>query len=104
MFSAAVPTVSVAEVQPLTEQGWMLLDVRSDDEWASGRIPGSVHIPMEHLMERLGEIADRVVCVCAVGGRSARVTEYLNVQGRQAVNLNGGIHGWAEAGMTVETP
>jgi len=99
-----VPSVSNTEARSLVDQGWMLLDVRSDDEWAQGRIAGSVHIPMEQLMTRLDEIGDRVVCVCAVGGRSARVTQYLNVEGRQAVNLEGGIYHWAETGLPVEAP
>ncbi len=104
MAAAEVPTVSHTEAQSLVDQGWMMLDVRSDDEWAQGKIAGSVHIPMEQLTERLDEIGDRVVCVCAVGGRSARVTQYLNVEGRQAVNLDGGIYLWAETGLPVEAP
>ena len=81
----------------------MLLDVRTDEEWADGRIPGAVHIPMDQLMARLDEVGDRVVCVCAVGARSGRVVEYLNAQGYEAVNLDGGIYAWADAGLPVES-
>ena len=76
----------------------MLLDVRTDDEWAEGRIAGSVHIPMDQLMQRIDEVDDRVVCVCAVGARSARVAQFLNAQGREAVNLEGGISAWGSSG------
>ena len=64
-----------------------------------GRIAGSVHIPMDQLMQRLDEVDDRVVCVCAVGARSARVAQFLNAQGREAVNLDGGIYAWASSGL-----
>jgi rhodanese-related sulfurtransferase len=47
-------------------------------------------------------VRDRVVCVCAVGARSARVAQFLNAQGREAVNLDGGIHAWANSGLSVE--
>jgi rhodanese-related sulfurtransferase len=83
--------------------GWMLLDVRTDAEWADGRIAGAVHIPMDQLMGRMHEVGDRVVCVCAVGARSGRVAEYLNAQGYEAVNLEGGIYAWADAGLHLET-
>ena len=80
----------------------MLLDVRTDGEWAQARIPGSVHVPMDQLTSRLDEVADQVICVCAVGARSARVAQFLNAQGYQAVNLDGGIHAWADDGLPVE--
>ena len=82
--------------------GWMLLDVRTDGEWSQGRIAGAVHIPMDQLMSRMDEVGDRVVCVCAVGARSGRVAEYLNAQGYEAVNLEGGIYAWADAGLPIE--
>jgi rhodanese-related sulfurtransferase len=100
--SVHVPTISAGDVDHLVNQGWRLLDVRTDEEWASGRIPGSVHIPMDQLLARLDEVGDRVLCVCAVGGRSARVTEYLVAQGREALNVDGGVHGWAAAGGPIE--
>lgn len=83
------------------QEGWTLLDVRTDGEWAGGRIAGSIHLPLDQLIERLPEVPDRVVCVCAVGGRSAQAATYLEGQGRQAVNLAGGVQGWTAAGRDL---
>jgi rhodanese-related sulfurtransferase len=102
MFGNEVPTVQPAEVTALVAEGWMLLDVRTNEEWADGRIGGSVHIPMDQLVQRLDEIDDRVVCVCTVGARSARVAQFLNAQGREAVNLDGGLHAWANSGLPID--
>jgi rhodanese-related sulfurtransferase len=97
-----VPAVQPGEVAARVALGWTLLDVRTEEEWASGRIPGSVHIPMDQLMQRLDEVDDRVVCVCSVGARSTRVAQFLNTQGREAVNLEGGINAWANSGLEIE--
>ncbi|AXX27440.1 Rhodanese-related sulfurtransferase [Actinosynnema pretiosum subsp. pretiosum] len=86
----------------------MLLDVREVDEWAAGHAPGAVHIPMSELAGRLGEVpeADVVYVVCRMGGRSARVTEYLNANGWDAVNVDGGMQTWSTQGrpMVGELP
>ena len=102
MFGPNVPSVQPPEVSGKLADGWMLLDVRTDGEWAQGRITGAVHIPMDELLSRIDELGDRVVCMCAVGARSGRVAEYLNAHGYTAVNLEGGIHGWIDAGLPVE--
>nr|WP_294690606.1 rhodanese-like domain-containing protein [uncultured Friedmanniella sp.] len=102
MISHEVPTISAGDVGPLRTQGWQVLDVRTDEEWASGHIPGSLHVPMDQVVGRLDEIGNRTVVVCAVGGRSAMVTQYLRRQGREALNLEGGVHGWAAGGGPIE--
>ena len=102
MFANEVAAFQPGEVAARVAEGWMLLDVRTDDEWAGGRIAGSVHIPMDQLMQRMDEVDARVVCVCAVGARSARVAQFLNAQGREAVNLDGGLHAWASSGFPLE--
>ena len=56
MFGDLVATVQPAEVGARVAEGWMLLDVRTEDEWVDGRIAGSVHIPMDQLMQRLDEV------------------------------------------------
>ena len=102
MFGPAGPSVAPREVSARLADGWMLLDVRTDGEWSQGRIAGAVHIPMDQLLNRLDEVDDRVVCVCAVGARSGRVAEYLNAHGYDAVNLEGGLYAWADAGLPLE--
>ena len=103
MFDDHVPAITPAELPDRRAAGWMLLDVRNDQEWAQGRIEGSVLIPMDQVVARLDEIGDRVVCICAVGARSARVAAYLNGHGREAVNLDGGIYAWADEMRPIET-
>lgn len=95
------PTIRPADLAARLAEGWMLLDVRTDEEWASGRIDGSVHIPMDQVVARSAEIGEQVVCICAVGARSERVTQYLIQQGVDAVNLEGGVYGWAAEGRPV---
>jgi rhodanese-related sulfurtransferase len=56
VFGHEVAAVQPGEVAARLAEGWMLLDVRAEDEWAGGRIAGSVHIPMDQLMQRLDRL------------------------------------------------
>jgi len=98
-----VPTVTVADLTDDALGAVRVLDVREDDEFAGGHIAGAQHIPLGQLPGRLDEIPDdvRVVCVCAVGARSARAAHFLNAAGKDAVNLDGGMFQWATAGRPV---
>jgi molybdopterin/thiamine biosynthesis adenylyltransferase/rhodanese-related sulfurtransferase len=81
------------------EERLFMVDVREHHEWDEGRLPGSVHIPLGTLPARLGEIpADATpVFICAVGGRSMRAAQFfVQTQGRDAVNLTGGVMGWSQ--------
>jgi rhodanese-related sulfurtransferase len=97
-----IPTVAVTGVpDPLPEE-LVVLDVREPAEWAHGHVEGSVHIPMGEVPARLGEVPDgQVLVVCKVGARSARVAGYLLQQGRDAVNLDGGLLEWEAAGRAL---
>ena len=88
----------------MTEE--LVLDVREDDEWAAGHVPGSTHIPMSGLLGRLDEVPkDRdVVVVCRVGARSAQVAAYLRQHGWENVrNLDGGLVDWVRSGGDLVT-
>ena len=97
-----IPGITVAELpQPLPE-GTTLLDVREPLEWEHGHIAGALHIPLMQLPQRLDELPDGpVVVVCKVGGRSAQAVAWLSVQGRDAVNLEGGMVDWVDAGLPM---
>lgn len=73
-----------------------ILDVREPDEWALGRAPSAVHIPLGELEARMSELpqASPLVVTCRGGGRSSRVVTFLRTQGIDAVNLEGGMLAW----------
>ena len=100
MFGADVPTVAVTAVDPRA----VLVDVREDGEWQQAHVAGSLHIPMGEFVARVGEVpTDRkVVVVCHSGHRSAQVTGWLVAQGYDAVNLDGGLVAWAQAGLPLQ--
>jgi rhodanese-related sulfurtransferase len=81
-----------------------LLDVREDDEWNAGHVPGAVHIPMRELGPRQAELpTDRtILCVCRSGNRSGMVMQALAEAGYQVENLDGGLQSWEAYGHDLE--
>ena len=76
-----------------------LLDVRTPQEYFQARLAGAHLIPIDKLLERIGEVpTDRPLLVyCAVGARSSQVAEYLVRKGYPEVyDLRGGIEAWAK--------
>jgi glyoxylase-like metal-dependent hydrolase (beta-lactamase superfamily II)/rhodanese-related sulfurtransferase len=85
-----------AEVPPV------LVDIRSAGERAQKRIEGSVHIPLNHLVDRLSEIprGRAVLLHCAGGYRSSIAASLLQREGFNDVSeLAGGIAAWETAGL-----
>jgi rhodanese-related sulfurtransferase len=83
----------------------VLLDVREDDEWCRGHAAGAQHIPMGEVATRLHEIDPNanLYVICHIGGRSMRVAKYLQGNGYQPINVNGGMLAWVTAGRPVVT-
>lgn len=98
-----IAEVSAVAGAALLDEGAFLLDVREADEWAAGRSARATWIALGTLADRLADIpTDRtVVCICRSGARSLRAAEFLVANGRDAVNLSGGMRAWAEAGLDV---
>lgn len=83
----------------------LLIDVREIDEYAAGRLPGAINIPLSEFEVRINEVpADRaIVLVCAGGMRSAAVAEFMASQGYgQLYNLIDGTMGWMMRGLPLE--
>lgn len=86
-----------------------LVDVREREEVMDGYIPGAVLIPRGLLEMSVEEdvTPDRdaaIVLYCAVGNRSALAARDLEVMGYTAVSsMIGGIKGWKDAGLGIET-
>ncbi|MEV7602897.1 rhodanese-like domain-containing protein [Kitasatospora sp. NPDC089797] len=95
---AQIPTTDAASVPADAA----LLDVREQDEWDAGHVDGALHIPIGEVIARIGELPDgKLYVLCRVGGRSAQVVQYLVQQGRDAVNVDGGMYAWEGAGRPM---
>ena len=69
--------------------GAVLLDVRSEEEYAGGHIAGSVNLPLNRLAGiDLPKTTPLFVC-CLSGARSRRACAFLTKQGYQAEDLGG---------------
>ncbi|GAA1216874.1 MBL fold metallo-hydrolase [Pseudonocardia alaniniphila] len=81
-----------------------VLDVRRDDERASGSIPGSTHIPMHSLLTRLDELPDGQLWVhCASGFRASIAASLLDRLGRDVVLVDDDYSHAVELGLTTAT-
>lgn len=85
----------------------VVLDVRPPVEYAGGHLPGAIHIPLEELTERLGELpGDREIVAycrgryCVMAHDAVRV---LNANGLHARRATDGVLEWRLAGLPVET-
>lgn len=81
-----------------------VLDVRTDDEWRDGHLPGALHIMGGYLPERVGDVPrDRpLVVMCGSGYRSTIAASVLERAGVSPVtNLTGGMQAWTDAGLDV---
>lgn len=100
ILSGKMHPVYWRELKDMDISGVTLLDVRTQEEFDLGNIPGSVNIPVDDLRERLGEIpADKpVVIYCGVGLRGYLASNILRQNGFSDVrNLIGGIRTYKAA-------
>ncbi|MCL6442820.1 MAG: rhodanese-like domain-containing protein [Alicyclobacillus sp.] len=90
--------LSVDEVKKLHQRGEVqIIDVRTEEEYAEGHIPGVPLRPMQEVMD-WSETLDpsgSYVLVCRSGNRSQRVAQFLKANGFEHVyNCVGGMLAW----------
>ena len=115
LFSAFVVLAALAacggpEPEPDLEAGKvpLLLDVRTDEEYAAGHVAQARQIPLDTLESRLAELeahkGAEIYVICQSGvrsGRSERASQLLLSKGFTPVNVEGGVGAWVNAGMPV---
>ncbi|PKL50417.1 MAG: pyridine nucleotide-disulfide oxidoreductase [Candidatus Riflebacteria bacterium HGW-Riflebacteria-2] len=80
-----------------------LIDVRTLEEAQAGMIPGSIHIPLHELRQKIGELSkDREYIVyCQTGLRSYLAYRILKQRGLRVVNLDGGYKTYCMVNQTA---
>jgi sulfur-carrier protein adenylyltransferase/sulfurtransferase len=111
LVQRAIREIDVVRAHSLLteEDGPLLVDVRRQNEWDAGRIPGALHVPLDELRQRIEAAAPDlerpVLLYCATGNRSLRGAQAMVELGYADVaSVAGGIEDWRENGFPVELP
>jgi phage shock protein E len=102
-------SVSGAQLAKQIESGHapVILDVRTEEEYKAGHIPGARNVPLDQLASHLPTLgiakSDEVVVHCERGGRAAKAEELLSASGYEhVVDLQGHMKGWRESRLPQE--
>ena len=92
----------------LHQEGALLLDVRTKNEFVAGHVPGSTHVSLQSLPNRsdwLEKIANdrQVLVICRSGNRSGKAASQLRALGLDALNVRGGMIAWERQGLPTRT-
>jgi rhodanese-related sulfurtransferase len=105
---AHVKETNVPDVKRRMDAGekLLLVDVREDNEWVEGHVPGAVHLGrgvIERDIEaRVPQPDTKLILYCGGGFRSALAAENLQKMGYTNVeSMDGGWKGWVQAGLPV---
>jgi len=85
------------------DEEYLVLDVRGDDEWASGHIPGAIHHFAGAIVQGTAPplpVAGCVAVICGSGYRSSVAAGILQGRGHtRLVNVVGGMEAWLAAAL-----
>lgn len=92
-------------VERMREGSVTLLDVRPDDEFVGGHLPGAIGLPLSELVQRLGELPrdQEIIAYCrgAYCVMSFEAVAALRERGFEARRLEDGYPEWKAAGLPV---
>lgn len=91
-----------------TETDYIILDVRTEEEYASGHIPGAICVPNETIgTDPASELPDKdqlILVYCRSGNRSRQAAQKLFDQGYTNIVEFGGINTWPGEIVTEDEP
>ena len=101
-----VKETNVADVKRRMDaaEKFVLVDVREDNEWANGHLPGAVHLGKgiieRDIEQRVPDTNTKLILYCGGGFRSALAGDNLQKMGYTNVeSMDGGWKGWVAAGL-----
>jgi len=98
-------SLSPSALTRAVNDGAMLVDLRSANDFNKGHIAGAINVPfaqLEHKLERLGEQQGVVVLYCDKGSVASKATKQLKEKGFSEVKqLVGGMMAWQAAQLPV---
>jgi len=107
--TAAYKQISQEEAKEMMgrDDGHIIVDVRRQDEYDAGHIPGAILIPNESIGSEapvaLPDYDQIILIYCRTGNRSKQASEKLAAMGYTNIYEFGGINTWTGEIVTEET-
>ena len=75
-------------IKEFIDNNAVIIDVRSESEFNSGNLEGSINVPLKDLMYRVNEFKKdkKYITVCTVGMRAESAKKFFKKRGYQVVN------------------
>ena len=73
-----------------------IIDVREIHEYTAGHIPSAENFPLSTLGSDFTKLDkdQKYYVICQAGGRSAKAYDFLDAQGFDVINIEGGMNNW----------
>ena len=98
-------SISPSEVYEIikNDEDYIILDVRTQDEYNEGHLEKALLIPVDDLEKVVDELPENkpIIVYCRSGARSRKAAEILVENGFNQVYDMGGILGWQDEGFPV---
>ncbi|CUS47617.1 MAG: Rhodanese-related sulfurtransferase [Idiomarinaceae bacterium HL-53] len=104
---SAVTTLSAQQATIAVNRGGSFVDIRTEEEFASGHIHGSKHVPLAKIRAGETKVLDKlkdapIVTVCNYGNSARTAAALLEKAGFTKVSvLQGGLQSWRNANMPL---
>ncbi|MEX2443300.1 MAG: rhodanese-like domain-containing protein [Alkalispirochaeta sp.] len=86
---------STARLKQLIDDGALVVDVRTPEEFSAGHVEGAANIPLDEIVDRSQELGDgnqAVILYCNTGNRSGQALVRLHRKGLTNLTNGGGRH------------
>lgn len=104
-----IPQISAEEFKAAVDkkENFILIDVRTKDEYQRGKIKGSINIPLDkvknNILEKVPNKSARIYVYCFSGSRSVYAVEMMTKLGYTNVfDIKSGLLGWRTKGFPIQ--
>ncbi|MDE1549408.1 rhodanese-like domain-containing protein [Jeotgalibaca caeni] len=92
MFFSKIPAITTKELEQNLHEKPVIIDVRTDNEFVEGHIPGAKNIPLQIINEYTP--TTKCYVICESGMRSKQAVKQLKAKGYEVTNVKGGMRAW----------
>ncbi|WP_370087127.1 rhodanese-like domain-containing protein [Ekhidna sp.] len=102
-----IEVISANKLIELQKEGTVVVDIRTQEEYDEGHIPGVLHIDFlaDGFLDRMKsqDMDAPIVIHCASGGRSGKASKMLSEAGfKKIYDYSGGFSDWKSNGLDIE--